>query len=43
MLKIFDFLRTGHIDLLTVSVRLALAVLCGGIIGIERVRKRRPA
>ena len=43
MLQIFDFLRTGNIDLLTVSIRLAVAVLCGGIIGIERVRKRRPA
>lgn len=43
MLHIFDFLRTGKIDILTVSVRLTLAVLCGGIIGIERERKHRPA
>ena len=43
MLEIFDFLRTGSIDTLTVTVRLALAVICGGFIGIERERKRRPA
>ena len=43
MLQIFDFQRTGNIDLLTVSVRLIIALLCGGIIGIERERKQRPA
>ncbi len=43
MLQIFDFQRTGSIDLLTVSVRLIIALLCGGIIGIERERKQRPA
>lgn len=43
MLQIFDFQRTGNIDLLTVSVRLVVALLCGGIIGIERERKQRPA
>ena len=43
MLEIFDFLRTGRIDWITVAVRLALAVVCGGFIGIERERKRRPA
>ncbi len=43
MLQIFDFQRTGNIDLLTVSVRLIVALLCGGIIGIERERKQRPA
>ncbi len=43
MLSIFDFQRTGTIDLLTVSVRLVIALLCGGIIGIERERKHRPA
>lgn len=43
MLEIFDFLRTGSIDWLTVTVRLTLAVICGGFIGIERERKRRPA
>ncbi len=43
MLEIFNFLRTGQIDWLTVLIRLLLAVLCGGFIGIERERKRRPA
>ncbi len=41
MIHQLDFLR----DVTTVSVlfRLFLAVLCGGIIGIEREHKRRPA
>jgi len=41
MLDCLDFLR----DITTVSImaRLFVAVLCGGIIGIERERKRRPA
>lgn len=41
MLSFFDYLR----DVTTVSVlfRLFLAVVCGGIIGIEREHKRRPA
>lgn len=41
MLSFLDILR----DVTTVSVlfRLFLAVLCGGIIGIEREHKRRPA
>ncbi len=41
MLEQLDFLR----DITTVSVlfRLFIAVLCGGIIGIEREHKRRPA
>lgn len=43
MLSIFDFQRQEIIDLLTVSVRLLVALICGGIIGIERERKRRPA
>ena len=43
MLSIFDFQRTGTIDLLTVTVRLMIAMICGGIIGIERERKQRPA
>lgn len=41
MLKCFDFLR--EMNLLSVAVRLILAVLCGGLIGIEREYKRRPA
>lgn len=41
MLAFLDYLR----DVTTVSVlfRLFLAVVCGGIIGIEREHKRRPA
>lgn len=41
MLTCFDFVR--EMDFLAVTVRLLLAVLCGGIIGIEREYKRRPA
>ncbi len=41
MLHCFDFVR--EMDLLSVTVRLALAMLCGGLIGIEREYKRRPA
>jgi putative Mg2+ transporter-C (MgtC) family protein len=43
MLEFLDFLRTGEIGWLTVTVRLVLAVFCGGFIGLERERKRRPA
>lgn len=41
MLGFLDFLR----DVTTISVlfRLFLAVVCGGVIGIEREHKRRPA
>ena len=41
MLSIFDGLR--DLTMLSVSVRMLLAVICGGIIGIEREYKRRPA
>ena len=41
MLPIFDGLR--DVTLLSVTLRLLLAVLCGGAIGIERAFKRRPA
>ena len=41
MLPIFDPLR--DVTLLSVAVRMLLAVLCGGAIGIEREYKRRPA
>lgn len=43
MLEFLNFLRGTELDTLSVVVRLALAVFCGGIIGIERERKRRPA
>ena len=41
MLSIFNGLR--ELTVLSVSVRMVLAVVCGGIIGIEREYKRRPA
>lgn len=41
MLPIFNGLR--DITLLSVTVRMLLAVICGGAIGIEREYKRRPA
>lgn len=41
MLSCFDFFR--DMDMLAVSARLILAVICGGVIGIEREIKRRPA
>ena len=41
MLSIFDSLR--EVTLLSVTIRMLLAVVCGGIIGIEREFKRRPA
>lgn len=41
MLPLFNGLR--EITLLSVAVRMLLAVICGGIIGVEREFKRRPA
>jgi len=41
MLHCFDFIR--EMDMLAVTARLVLAVLCGGVIGIEREVRRRPA
>lgn len=41
MLAIFQHLR--DVSLQSVVVRMVLAMLCGGIIGIEREFKRRPA
>ena len=43
MLACLDFLRTGKLEVWMIAVRLICAVICGGIIGIERERKRRPA
>ena len=44
MREILDFLRfTNGFDIWAAVIRLVLAVICGGIIGIERERKRRPA
>ena len=41
MLTLFDGLR--DVTIWSVALRMTLAVLCGGIIGIEREYKRRPA
>ena len=41
MLSCFDSLR--ELTLLSVTVRMVLAALCGGLIGVEREYKRRPA
>ena len=41
MLSIFDGFR--DVTLLSVFLRMVLAVLCGGAIGVEREFKRRPA
>ncbi len=41
MLSVFDGLRT--VSMASVTVRLLLATLCGGLIGLERAYKRRPA
>lgn len=41
MLPFLDFIR--EFNLLSIAIRLGLALICGGIIGIEREAKRRPA
>ena len=41
MLSFFDGLR--NLSMLSISVRMILAVLYGGVIGVEREFKRRPA
>lgn len=41
MLHIFDFAR--EMTLLAVAVRMLLAAICGGVVGVERELKRRPA
>ena len=41
MATIFDGLRA--LTLLSVALRMLLAVVCGGVIGLERENKRRPA
>ncbi len=43
MLHFLDFIRGDHLDLLSIFVRLIAAMICGGVIGLERERKRRPA
>jgi len=41
MLSLFDGLR--DVTVASVALRMCLAVICGGVIGIEREYKRRPA
>ncbi len=41
MLHLFDFAR--EMTLLGVAVRMIAAVICGGLVGLEREVKRRPA
>lgn len=41
MLSIFDSLRA--VTMASITLRMLLSVLCGGLIGIEREYKRRPA
>ena len=41
MLHCFDFIR--EMDMLAITARLMLAVLCGGMIGLEREVRRRSA
>ena len=43
MIEALNFLRGNELDLLSVALRLIFAVICGGCIGLERERKRRPA
>ena len=44
MMEFFDIFRdNGEISTLSIILRLVLAVICGGAIGIEREHKRRPA
>ena len=41
MEAVLDYLR--QMNMVTVMVRLTMAMLFGGLIGLERERKRRPA
>jgi len=41
MLTVFDGLR--ELNFASIAVRMLVAVICGGIIGVEREYKRRPA
>ena len=41
MLAVFDGVRT--VTLASVTLRLILALICGGLVGLERAYKRRPA
>lgn len=41
MMTSLDFLR--ELNMVSIAVRLGLAMICGGLVGLERERKRRPA
>ncbi len=43
MLHFLDFIRGDDLDILSIAIRLVIAMICGGVIGLERERKRRPA
>ena len=43
MLEFLNFIRSGELGWLPVCIRLIVAMICGGCIGLERERKRRPA
>lgn len=43
MLEWIENLELGELNALSVTVRVVLAMLCSGILGIERTKKRRPA
>ena len=43
MIDALNFLRSDDLTSLSIIIRLVLAVVCGGVIGLERERKRRPA
>ena len=43
MIAALNFLRSSDLNTISIVVRLFLAVLCGGLIGLERERKKRPA
>ncbi len=43
MLEFLNVLRGDTVSWLSVTVRLVFAVICGGLIGLERERRRRPA
>ena len=41
MASVLSYLR--ELNIVTMMLRILLAVLCGGLIGLERERKNRPA
>lgn len=43
MLDCLNFIRGAELTTLSITIRLIAAMICGGCIGLERERKRRPA